>query len=221
MKKNEYGGFFRHLSKHQLVLLNKCERLREAGLPINLMVYCPGCHDEVQEFLICYQMWLALTWNPKHIFTICTDREEHKDECIDTMNDVVKHYNTKSFGVQGQLKMSLIPKTSEYIFRDTANNKQIRNNRIRIGSAQEPDNLRGLPGTGALFFNICTWPDSPKARAEDLVKSIAGGVLPRPYTMQVFTTQRLFRGSFAREFYCDSKEGLTGFVPIDIYPDYQ
>ena len=189
-------------------------------MPINLMVYCQSYHDEVQEFLILYQMWLALKWNPKHSFTICTSEKEKEVECIDTINTALKQYNADTLGVKGRLNMSLIPKTSEYIFRDSANNKQIQNNRIRIGSAQEPDNLRGLPATGVLFFNIGTWPDSTKARAEDLVKSIAGGVLPRPYTMQVFTTQSLRRGTFAREFYCDSKEGMTGFVPIDILSSY-
>ena len=218
MKQSDCGYFPKFLSRRQHYLFVQCERLRKAGVPINLMVFCPAFHEEVEELFIHYQLWLALKWNPKHSFSICTAENKDSNDCIDIINTALLKYDAKSLGVKGQLKMSLIPKTSEYIFRDTATNKQIRNNKIRIGSAQEPDNLRGLPGSGAMFFNIDRWPDSPKAPAEDLVKSITGGVLPRPYTMQVFTTQRLPAGSFARKFYCDSKDSITRFRAIDILP---
>lgn len=199
----------------QIQVEEEVERLRKENKPINIII-CKARQWGGSTYSIFKQAWIALKWMPSHSFSVCAQVNGTAVSITRMLNTAFLHYNAKSLGVKGMLKMSLIPKTSEYIFRDTATNKQIRNNRIRIGSAQEPDNLRGLPGSGVHFSEVAVWPDSPKARAEDLVKSISGGVLPRPYTMQVFESTPKGAGNFFHRSWLSAKAGVSNFSPIFI-----
>lgn len=203
------------LNYAQIQVEEKVEALRKANLPINIII-CKARQWGGSTYSIFKQAWIALKWRSSHSFSVCAQVNGTAVSITRMLNTAFLHYNAKSLGVKGQLKMSLIPKTSEYIFRDSANNKQIRNNRIRIGSAQEPDNLRGLPGSGVHFSEVAVWPDSPKARAEDLVKSISGGVLPRPYTMQVFESTPKGAGNFFHRAWLAAKAGVSNFTPVFI-----
>lgn len=203
------------LNYAQIKVEEEVERLRKSNAPINIII-CKARQWGGSTYSIFKQTWISLKWRSSHSFSVCAQVNGTAVSITRMLNTAFLHYNAKSLGVKGQLKMSLIPKTSEYIFRDTATNKQIRNNRIRIGSAQEPDNLRGLPGSGVHFSEVAVWPDSPKARAADLVKSIAGGVLPRPYTMQVFESTPKGAGNYFHRAWLDAKSGKSNFSPIFI-----
>lgn len=205
------------LNYAQIVVLTECERLRKADKPINIII-CKARQWGGSTFSIFYQCWIALKWKPSHSFSVCAQVNGTAVSITRMLNTAFQHYNAKSLGVKGKLKMSLIPKTSEYVLRDTEGpqGSQVRNNRIRIGSAQEPDNLRGLPGSGVHFSEVAVWPDSPKARAEDLVKSLTGGILPRPYTVQVFESTPKGAGNYFHRSWLDAKAGGSGFSPVFI-----
>lgn len=212
----ELRGLIRFkLNYAQIVVLTECEKLRKAGKPINIII-CKARQWGGSTFSIFYQWWIAIKWKPSHCFSVCAQVNGTAVSITRMLNTAFNHYNAKSLGVKGQLKMSLIPKTSEYILKDSATNRQIRNNRVRIGSAQEPDNLRGLPGSGVHFSEVAVWPDSPKARAEDLVKSITGGILPRAYTVQVFESTPKGAGNYFHRSWLDAKAGGSGFSPVFI-----
>ena len=203
------------LNYAQIQVEEKVEELRKANLPMNIII-CKARQWGGSTYSIFKQSWIALKWKASHSFSVCAQVNGTAVSITRMLNTAFNHYNAKSLGCKGQIKMSLIPKTSEYVFKDTANNKQIRNNRIRIGSAQEPDNLRGLPGSGVHFSEVAVWPDSPKARAADLVKSIAGGVLPRAYTMQVFESTPKGAGNYFHQCWLDAKAGVSSFTPVFI-----
>lgn len=200
----------------QIVVLTECEKLRKADKPINIII-CKARQWGGSTFSIFYQCWIALKWKPSHYFAVCAQVNGTAISITRMLNTAFRHYNAKSLGVKGQLKMTPVPKTSEFIFRDSiGQDRQIRNNRISIGSAQEPDNLRGMPYSGVHFSEVAVWPDSPKARAEDLVKSIAGGILPRPYTMQVFESTPKGAGNYFHRCWLNAKAGVSSFTPIFI-----
>jgi len=204
------------LNYAQVVVLEECERLRKADKPINIII-CKARQWGGSTFSIFYQCWIALKWKPSHYFAVCAQVNGTAISITRMLNTAFRHYNAKSLGVEGKLKMVPVPKTSEFIFRDTVGqDRQVRNNRISIGSAQEPDNLRGMPYSGVHFSEVAVWPDSPKARAEDLVKSIAGGILPRPYTMQVFESTPKGAGNYFHRCWLNAKAGVSSFTPVFI-----
>lgn len=205
------------LNYAQIVVLTECERLRKADKPINIII-CKARQWGGSTFSIFYQCWIALKWKPSHSFSVCAQVNGTAVSITRMLNTAFQHYDAHNLGVKGKLKMSLIPKTSEYVLRDTEGGQgsQVRNNRIRIGSAQEPDNLRGLPGSGVHFSEVAVWPDSPKSRAEDLVKSLTGGILPRPYTVQVFESTPKGAGNYFHRCWLDAKNGVSSFYPVFI-----
>ena len=213
----EMKGLIRFkLNYAQIVVLTECERLRKGDKPINIII-CKARQWGGSTFSIFYQCWLALKWKPSHYFAVCAQVNGTAISITRMLNTAFRHYDATSLGVEGKLRMVPVPKTSEYIFRDTAGqDRQVRNNRISIGSAQEPDNLRGMPYSGVHFSEVAVWPDSPKSRAEDLVKSIAGGILPRPYTMQVFESTPKGAGNYFHRCWLSAKAGESSFTPVFI-----
>ena len=204
------------LNYAQIVVLQVCESLRKANKPINIII-CKARQWGGSTFSIFYQCWIALKWKPSHYFAVCAQVNGTAISITRMLNTAFRHYDARNLGVEGKLKMVPVPKTSEFIFRDTAGqDRQVRNNRISIGSAQEPDNLRGMPYSGVHFSEVAVWPDSPKARAEDLVKSIAGGILPRPYTMQVFESTPKGAGNYFHRCWLNAKAGVSSFTPVFI-----
>lgn len=199
----------------QIKALLKCETMRLDEKPIILFVHHAIC-CEIISFSVFYQLWLAFKWAPEYKFSICTATDSKAILVRKMLDTAVLNYNAKSLGVQGQLKMSHIPKTSEYIFLDTANNKQIRNNRIRIGSAQEPDNLRGLPGSGVHLSDVAVWSGS-QMYVEGLMKSMIGGILPKPYTVRIIETRPGDNDAYVHRALVDAENGdsecTTLFLP--------
>lgn len=198
----------------QLHVYQECERLRRSNQPINIII-CKARQWGGSTFSIFYQLWISLEWKDAHAFSVCAQVNGTAVSIVRMLNTAFQFYNTWELGIEGRIKMSLIPKTSEYEIKDSKDN-QVRRNRIRIGSALEPDNLRGLPGSGVHFSEVAVWPDTPKAPAEDLVKSITGGILPRPYTMQVFESTPKGAGNYFHRKWLEAKQGVSGFTPIFI-----
>lgn len=198
----------------QMVVLRELENRRMMSLPINVIV-CNGSQTDVRTLSVFYQLWIALEWNPLYSFTICVEDEIAKSEVVGMLNTAFQHYNAKSLEVKGKLKMSLIPKTSEYVLRDTEGGQgsQVRHNRIRIGSAQEPDNLRGLPGSGVHLSEVAVWPVA-KMYVEGLIKSMVGGILPNAYTVQIIETRPGDNDDYVHRAWVDAKNGDSEYTSL-------
>ena len=201
------------LNYSQLILLQKCEELRENNKPINIIV----CHpegDDVSVFSIFYQLWIALKWNPEHHFTICAATNEVAQKLLNMLRTALGFYDARALRGEGKLTLSLIPGTNEYIIKDTITGKRVCNNSILVGSAQSSDYLRGLSIEGNVLQNLAIWPDTKESPAEDLVKAISGGVLSKPYTMQVYESVPKEGDNYFSRKWIEANSGNSGFLPI-------
>ena len=202
------------LNYAQIRVLKVCEDLRKSDRPINIIIV-KARQWGGSTFSIFYQTWLALKWRANHSFSVCAQVNGVAASITQMLTSALEDYKPWSLGVPGPIRLQLVPKSNEYILKD-ARNKQVRRNKIRIGSVENPDNLRGLPGSGVHFSEVAVWPDTPMKRPADLVKSIAGGILPRPYTMQVFESTPKGAGNFFHREWLRAKDGKSGFTPVFI-----
>lgn len=204
------------LNHAQIETLLVCERLRLSDRPINIII-CKARQWGGSTFSIFYQTWLALMWRPTHAFSVCAQTKGVATSITNMLGTAFERYRPWDVGLPDdeRLRLSKVPESSEYILRDSRGN-QVRHNKIRIGSIEAPDNLRGLPGSGAHFSEVGVWPDSPERRPEDLIKSITGGILPLPYTMQVIESTPKGAGNYFHRAYLEAKSGKSGFTPIYI-----
>lgn len=204
------------LNYAQIQVLNECERLRKAGLPINIVI-CKARQWGGSTFCIFYQTWLALEWRESHAFSVCAQTVGVATSITNMLDFAFKKYMAWDLGLPDSEKihLSAIPKSSEFVIKDSHGNT-VRHNKIRIGSIIAPDNLRGLPGSGAHFSETGVWPDTPSRRPEDLIKSITGGILPRPYTMQVIESTPKGSGNAFHRAYLNAKSGGSNFKAIFI-----
>lgn len=203
------------LNYAQVYLLGKCEELRKADKPINIII-CKARQWGGSTFCLFYQIWIALKWRPSHKFSVCAQVNGVAASITQMFTSALSEYKPWTLGVIGKkIHLVPVPKSNEYVLKDDRG-CLVRRNKIRIGSIENPDNLRGLPGDGVHFSEVAIWPDTPTKRAEDLVKAIAGGVLPRPYTCQFFESTPKGAGNFFHRHWLDAKEGKSNFTPVFI-----
>ena len=203
------------LNYAQLVVETEVERLRKLNVPMNIII-CKARQWGGSTYSIFKQSWIALKWRSNHSFSVCAQVNGVAVSITQMLAQALKDYHPWALNVQGkELNFVPIPKSNEYIIKDYKG-QQVRRNKFRIGSVENPDNLRGLPGSGVHFSEVAVWPDTPMKRPEDLVKSIAGGILPKAYTMQVFESTPKGAGNYFHRKWLDAKDGKGGFSPIFI-----
>lgn len=204
------------LNYAQIIVFLQCEKLRESGAPINIVI-CKARQWGGTTFCLFYQSWLALEWRETHAFSVCAQTVGVATSIINMLDFAFSKYMAWDIGLPDNesIHLSHIPNSSEYVIKDSRNNT-VRHNKIRIGSIIAPDNLRGLPGSGAHFSEMGVWPDTPERRPEDLIKSITGGILPRPYTMQAIESTPKGSGNAFHRAYLNAKSGNSNFTAIFI-----
>ena len=204
------------LNYAQIKVLDECEKLRLAGLPINIII-CKARQWGGSTFCFFYQTWIALKWKDSHCFSICAQTNGVADSIRDMLSFAFEKYQAWDLGLPASdtLKLAQKAKGNEYVIK-TGKGDVIRHNKIRIGSIIAPDNLRGLPGSGVHYSEVGVWPDTPQRRPEDLIRSIGGGILPRPYTMQVIESTPKGTGNFFHRKYLAAKDGSDAFHAIFI-----
>lgn len=203
------------LNYAQIYTLEKCEALRKADKPINIIIL-KARQWGGSTFCLFYQIWIGMKWRPSHKFSVCAQVNGVAVSITQMFASALRTYKTWTLDIPGrELRFVPIPRSNEYVIKDEKN-RQVRNNRIRIGSIENPDNLRGLPGEGVHFSEVGVWPDTPQKRPEDLVKSIAGGILPRPYTLQFFESTPKGAGNYFHRIWLDAKNGKSSFTPVFI-----
>lgn len=213
----EGGGIIRFkLNYAQIVVLEKCEELRRAGKPINIII-CKARQWGGSTFCFFYQTWIALKWRDTHAFSICAQTNGVAKSIKDMLTFAFEKYQAWDLELPDNESLKLVNggEGNEYVIKDSKGNI-IRNNKIRIGSIIAPDNLRGLPGSGAHFSEVGVWPDTPGRRPEDLIKSITGGILPRAYTMQAIESTPKGSGNYFHREYMRAKNGKSSFHAIFI-----
>lgn len=232
--KAKKGGRVRFkLNYAQIKVLLKCEVLRKAGKPIDIII-CKARQWGGSTFSIFYEMWLALKWKESHSFVVAAQNKTVAKSIVRMLTQAVKSYPAWDLGLpEGEtLQLANVDDTC-YEFRDS-HKQRVRDHDIYVGTIKEPDGIRGFATSGAHYSEVGVWDDTPERRPGDLIRSIAGGITVMPYTMQVMESTPKGAGNFFHDTWRDAKEGTSNFnavfipwfyiphdtLPIDDYDEF-
>lgn len=232
--KAKKGGRVRFkLNYAQIKVLLKCEVLRKAGKPIDIII-CKARQWGGSTFSIFYEMWLALKWKESHSFVVAAQNKTVAKSIVRMLTQAVKSYPAWDLGLpEGEtLQLANVDDTC-YEFRDS-HKQRVRDHDIYVGTIKEPDGIRGFATSGAHYSEVGVWDDTPERRPGDLIRSIAGGIPVMPYTMQVMESTPKGAGNFFHDTWRDAKEGTSNFnavfipwfyiphdtLPIDDYDEF-
>ena len=204
------------LNGPQIIVLNKCEELRRAGKPINLII-CKARQWGGSTFCIFYQMWLGLYCVEKHSFAVCAQTKSVAGNITKMLMRAMETYDAWSLGLSTDDHLEIVRDSvsGEYVIRNSKG-KQVSRSSIRIGSVEKPDSLRGYSGEGAHFSETGVWKDTPEKRPADLIRSIAGGILLQANSMQVIESTPKGAGNFFHREYMRAKNGKSAYVAVFI-----
>lgn len=204
------------LNGPQIIVLLKCEELRRAGKPINLII-CKARQWGGSTFCIFYQWWIGLYIAVKHSFAVCAQTKSVAGNITKMLMRAMETYDAWSLRLPANETLTLVRDNTsgEYVIKDSKGD-QVSRSSIRIGSVEKPDSLRGYAGEGAHFSETGVWKDTPEKRPADLIRSIAGGILLQANTMQVIESTPKGAGNFFHQEYMRAKNGKSAYHAVFI-----
>lgn len=214
--KAKRGGRIRFkLNYAQIRVFLKCEELRKAGLPIDIII-CKARQWGGSTFSIFYQMWLALKWRESHSFVVAAQNKTVAKSIVRMLTQAMKTYPAWDIGLPENEKLTLANVDDTcYELRDSKK-QRVRDHDIYVGTILEPDGIRGFATSGAHYSETGVWKDTPERRPGDLIRSIAGGIPVMPYTMQAMESTPKGAGNFFHDVWIDAKNEKSNFHPIFI-----
>ena len=204
------------LNGPQIIVLLECEKMRRAGVPINIII-CKARQWGGSTFCIFYQMWIGLFCAVKHSFAVCAQTKSVAGNITKMLMRAMETYDSWSLGLPVGERLQIVRdmNSGEYVIKDSHSN-QVSRSTIRIGSVEAPDALRGYSGEGAHFSETGVWKDTPEKRPADLVRSIAGGILMQANSMQAIESTPKGAGNFFHQEYMRAKNGKSAYKAIFI-----
>lgn len=204
------------LNNPQIIVLNICEKLRKAGVPIDIII-CKARQWGGSTFCIFYQMWIGLYCTVKHSFAVCAQTKPVAGNIANMLIRSMESYDAWSLGLPINEKLEIVQdsKTGEYLIKDS-HGKAVTRSRFRIGSVENPDALRGYSGEGVHHSEVGVWENTPKKRPADLIRSIEGGILHRPNAMKVKESTPKGAGNYFHAEYMRAKNGKSSSTPVFI-----
>ncbi|MBR1792088.1 MAG: terminase [Bacteroidales bacterium] len=198
------------LNRPQRRLVERFELLRVAGKPIRIVLLKArqwGGSTVIQM----YMAWLQLVHQVGLNSLIVALQNKVSDEIQDMFRKMIESYPLDFLHRLGETyspteaKMVGVGKSGD-IHRIPQ-----RNCKIKIGSAQRPDSVRGGDYNLVHCSEVGLWVRTEGKSPEDMVRSACSGVLYRPYTMIVYESTANGTGNFFQHEYDAAKEGKSQF----------
>lgn len=205
------------LNLPQLVALEKCEKMRRAGVPISLIIL-KARQWGGSTFCFFYQVWLQFKWNEFHSFAIAAHTSSASNTILKMLSRTIAEYPPWDLGLPDGTILKLSPTdTSGHAFAvKDSYGKQILEGEIFVGTAEKPDTLRSKDISGAHYSEVGVWPDTPGKQAEDIIADIQGGMLEDSQTMEVMESTAKSADDFFHGVWIDCEKGQGGYEPLFI-----
>lgn len=193
------------LTSPQRKFVSELERQRLAGIPIRIVLLKARQWGGSTTSQL-YMAWLQICHRQGLNSLIIAHVGAATDEIKDMFDRMIKAYPLGMLHRPGDKFPDNEPKLvgvgrSGSIFRIPQ-----RNCKIKIGSAENPDSCRGGDYALVHLSEVGIWPDSPKKKATDIVRSACGGVLNKPGTMIVYESTANGHGNFFHHEYTDARD---------------
>lgn len=210
--KNKDGGDdipFR-LNRPQRRLVEELETMRKAGKPIRLILLKArqwGGSTCVEM----YMAWIQLVLEKGKNSIIVAQVKEAAYEVKDMFMKLMGSYRRELLVDEGET-----PDEREPLMCGVGNVQNIskiplRNCKIKIGSAENPDTARGADSALAHLTEVAFWKKTDNKSPEDIVRSVCSGISLQPLTMIVYESTANGTGNFFQTEYDDAKAGRSNF----------
>lgn len=216
--KAKQGGRVRFkLNYPQLIVLQECEMLREAGEPIDIIIL-KARQWGGSTFCIFYQSWLLFKWDHYHSFSVAAHVQTAAETIVKMLRRAMADYPAWDLGLSEDASLHFAPagkSGNSYVIKDDAD-RMVFEAEIHIGSAEKPDTLRSKDIAGVHYSEVGLFPDTPEKRPEDLIADISGGILKTRLSMQAMESTAKSSDDYFHDAYVAAKEGKSSYHPIFI-----
>ena len=196
------------LNRPQRIYLKEMERLRQSGLPIDIIL-CKARQWGGSTLTQIYMLWIQLVHKKNWNSVICGDVEKQSSIVSGILSKVINNYPQWA---TGGVKISTTP------YQGTQKTRVISwsNSRYSLGSSQKPDSLRSEDISMAHLTEVGLWKATAGRKPEDLVQSIFGSIASGPYTVKVMESTAKGVGNFFHRTWMDAVSGRNNFTPVFI-----
>lgn len=215
IKAKEGGRIRFKLNNPQILVLKECEKLREQGVPIDIVIL-KARQWGGSTFCIFYQSWILFKWDEFHSFSVAAHVQTASETIVKMLRETMAEYPAWDLGLPEGSTLHFAPAGkagNSYVIKDQSGNK-VFPAEIHIGSAEKPDTLRSKDISGAHYSEVGVWPDTPEKRPEDLIADISGGMLKKALTMQVMESTAKSSDDYFHDTYIAAKKGESSYHPI-------
>lgn len=230
--KNKEGGEMIpfQLNYAQVVTLLEYEKKRLSNQPI-FFIICKARQWGGSTLTQIYMSWIQLCHKKAWYSTIVAQTKTTAARILEMYSKMIDRYPPWALGLPNTETLSLGPygkggANNDFTIKDKRG-KAINDTVIQIGSVMEPDNIRGGDVALIHYSEVGVWKDTPGRRPEDLIRGLSGGLVMRPYTMEILESTPKGVGNFFHREYVRAKNGTSTrtalFIPWyyikhDTYP---
>ncbi len=203
------------LNRAQRKLVERLERRREAGELIRLILLKArqwGGSTAIQM----YMAWLMLVHKVGLNSLIVGLQNVVADEIHDMFRKMIDKYPVRLLYALGEAYNENEPKFVGVGKSGNIHRLPHRNCKIKIGSAERPDSVRGGDYNLVHCSEVGLWKKTDGKSPEDMVRSACSGILLKPYTMIVYESTANGTGNFFQREYDAAKEGRSQFEALFI-----
>lgn len=207
------------LNYAQLKLLEEFEYDRLHGIPIRIII-CKARQWGGSTLTQMYMAWIQLCHRKGWYSTIVAQTKTVSNRIMTMYEKMITEYPVWALELDEGTKLQLSHYgkggINDYTIKDQRG-RSVNDTVIQIGTVQEPDNIRGGDVALIHYSEVGVWKDTPGRRPEDLIRSLSGGLLHRPYTAEVLESTPKGTGNFFHREYMRAKEGKSSrkafFIP--------
>ena len=203
------------LNLPQLIVLGICERLREQGVPISLIIL-KARQWGGSTFCFFFQCWLQFKWNEFHSFAIAAHTSSASETILTMLKRTIKDYPAWDLGLSDGTQLRLAPADSTghaFAVKDQEG-KQLLEGYIYVGTAEKPDTLRSKDINGAHYSEVGLWPNTPGKQSEDIIADIEGGMTEGEDTFRAMESTAKKSDDFFADVWRSCADGKGGYVQI-------
>lgn len=203
------------LNRPQRRLVEELERMRTAGKPIRLILLKArqwGGSTCIQL----YMAWLQLVHKTGLNSIIAGLTVTVADEIQDMYTRFIERYPVSMLYDIGAVCNDAEKKWEGVGKSGNIHRVPQRRCKIKIGTAQKPDSIRGGSTSLVHCSEVGLWEKTEKKTPEQMVRSACSGILLEPLTMIVYESTANGTGNFFHKEWLAASEGKSQFMPLFI-----
>ena len=210
--KGEGDDIHFYLNRPQRRLVEAFERRRKEGRPIRVII-AKSRQWGGSTLTQMYMMWIQLVHKIGTNSLIIGNQKDASTEIFGMFENMLNQYPTELLYEEGE---TYNPKESKLVGTISPNIRIVpqRKCKIKIGSAMNPDSVRGGDSTLIHCSEVALWKKTENKTPEQMVRSAIGGTLQAKWFMIVYESTPNGSGNFFQKEYDDAKNKKSSFDAI-------